>query len=73
MHDREKESTANVTATNTTDTPTTEEPVGLPASNIVPSRRVRDPPGGKDSLKSLWDAPTEEEFKPTRRYVETSP
>jgi hypothetical protein len=61
-----------MTATNTTDTPTTEEPMGLPGSNAVPSRRVRDPPGGKDSLKSLWDEPVEEEFRPTRRYVEPS-
>ncbi|PVG02334.1 hypothetical protein CPB86DRAFT_780758 [Serendipita vermifera] len=45
----------------------TEEPQGLPQPTGVPTRRVRDPPGGKDSLKSLWDAPEEEEFKPTRR------
>jgi len=46
--------------------------VGLPDPNLVPSRRVRDPPGGKDSLKNFWDAPdAEEEFKPTRRYVKS--
>lgn len=26
---------------------------GVPG--LVPSRRVRDPPGGKDSLKNFWD------------------
>lgn len=28
-------------------------PTGIPGH--VPSRRVRDPPGGKDSLKNFWD------------------
>jgi hypothetical protein len=31
-----------------------QQPVtGIPG--LVPSRRVRDPPGGKDSLKNFWD------------------
>ncbi|KAG8801287.1 hypothetical protein FRC17_006680 [Serendipita sp. 399] len=47
-----------------------EEPQGLPAPNLVPTRRVRDPPGGKDSLSSFWDPAPEDEFRPTRRYVQ---
>ncbi|KAF6764885.1 hypothetical protein DFP72DRAFT_869503 [Ephemerocybe angulata] len=48
-----------------------EEPSGIPfTSTVIPSRRVREIPGGKDSLASLWGEPTEEEFKPTRRVRE---
>ncbi|KIM28698.1 hypothetical protein M408DRAFT_131385 [Serendipita vermifera MAFF 305830] len=51
----------------------TEEPAesqGLPQPTGVPTRRVREPPGGKDSLKSFWDPAPEEEFRPTRRVRE---
>ncbi|KAG8759612.1 hypothetical protein FRC14_005477 [Serendipita sp. 396] len=46
-----------------------EEAQGLPPPTGVPTRRVRDPPGGKDSLKTLWGSAEddEEEFRPTRR------
>ena len=40
-----------------------------PLTDMKPSRRVRDNPGGKDSIGSLWDEakPGEFDFKPTRR------
>lgn len=40
-----------------------------PLTDMKPTRRVRDNPGGKDSIGSLWDEvkPGEFDFKPTRR------
>ncbi|KAJ7273457.1 hypothetical protein B0H12DRAFT_1089477 [Mycena haematopus] len=36
-------------------------------TGIKPSRRVREAPGGKSSLGSIWGNDEPEEFKPTRR------
>ncbi|KAG2020651.1 hypothetical protein CC2G_005962 [Coprinopsis cinerea AmutBmut pab1-1] len=47
-----------------------EDTSGIPfSSSIKPSRRVREQPGGKDSISSLWgnDDDQPQEFKPTRR------
>lgn len=39
-----------------------------PTSGVRPSRRVRENPGGKDSLSGgIWGEPENVEFKPTRR------
>ncbi|TEB36118.1 hypothetical protein FA13DRAFT_1727679 [Coprinellus micaceus] len=49
-----------------------EEPQGLALpSTMKPSRRVREGPGGKDSLHNFWGTEEEEPaFKPTRRVRE---
>jgi hypothetical protein len=47
-----------------------DEHVGINfTSQVIPSRRVREQPGGKSSLSGFWDTNNDqqEEFKPTRR------
>ncbi|KAF9036775.1 hypothetical protein BJ165DRAFT_1505847 [Panaeolus papilionaceus] len=39
-------------------------------SQVKPSRRVRENPGGTDSIGSLWDEEPVQQFKPTRRVRE---
>ncbi|PPQ72493.1 hypothetical protein CVT24_003256 [Panaeolus cyanescens] len=48
-----------------------EETTGINfTSTVVPSRRVRENPGGTSSIGSLWDEEPAQEFKPTRRVRE---
>ncbi|PPQ89080.1 hypothetical protein CVT25_006452 [Psilocybe cyanescens] len=48
-----------------------DEHVGLDfTSDIKPSRRVRENPGGNSSLSNFWDVEETAEFKPTRRVRE---
>ncbi|KAH9483786.1 hypothetical protein JR316_0003263 [Psilocybe cubensis] len=45
--------------------------VGLDfTSEVKPSRRVRENPGGTSSLANFWDSEETPEFKPTRRVRE---
>jgi len=45
--------------------PEDESGINFPSS-VRPSRRVRDVPGGKSSIGSLWDAPDPTQLKPVR-------
>ncbi|KAF8181560.1 hypothetical protein BJ912DRAFT_979357 [Pholiota molesta] len=44
-----------------------ESGINFPSSNIKPTRRVRENPGGNSSLANFWDAAEPTDFKPTRR------